>query len=92
MNSAGQGRNRFAVSHLPAQFGAEDFSYLLPKPPISQIFCRISGSFAAQSSVCQNCNCRNLDAELIDFIKDMKNFAVGSDKLHRDAYFPRNHE
>jgi hypothetical protein len=42
MNSAGQGRNRFAVSHLPAQFGAEDFSDHLPKPPISQILCRIS--------------------------------------------------
>jgi hypothetical protein len=39
MSSAGQGRNRFAVSHLPAQFGAEDFSDHLPKPPISQIFC-----------------------------------------------------
>jgi hypothetical protein len=33
------GRNRFAVRHLPAQFGAEDFSDILPKPPISQIFC-----------------------------------------------------
>jgi len=33
------GRNRFAVSHLPAQFGAEDFSDISPKPPISQIFC-----------------------------------------------------
>jgi hypothetical protein len=42
MNSAGQGGNRFAVSHLPAQFGADDFSDILPKPPISQIFCRIS--------------------------------------------------
>jgi hypothetical protein len=42
MNSAWQGSNRFAVSHLPAQFGAEDFSDILPKPPISQIFCRIS--------------------------------------------------
>jgi hypothetical protein len=42
MNSAGQGRNRFAVSHLPAQFGAEDFSDHLPKPPISQTFCWIS--------------------------------------------------
>jgi len=31
MNSAGHGRNRFTVSHLPAQFGAEDF----------QICCRI---------------------------------------------------
>jgi hypothetical protein len=41
MNSAGQRRNQFAVSHLPAQFGAEDFSDNLPKPPISQIFCRI---------------------------------------------------
>jgi|RhiMetdeSRZDD1v2_1073273.scaffolds.fasta_scaffold84342_3 hypothetical protein len=38
MNSAGQGRNRFAISHLPAQFGAEDFSDILPKPPISRIF------------------------------------------------------
>jgi hypothetical protein len=30
MNSAGQGSNRFAVSHLPTQFGAEDFSDHLP--------------------------------------------------------------
>ena len=37
MNSAGQGRNRFAVSHLSTLFGVEDFSDLLPKPQISQI-------------------------------------------------------
>jgi hypothetical protein len=32
MSSAGQGGNRFAVSQLPAQFSAEDFSDILPKP------------------------------------------------------------
>jgi len=59
MNSAGQGRNRFAVSHLPAQFGAEDFSDVLLNFRI----------IAAQISVRHNCYCRNLDAELIDFVK-----------------------
>jgi hypothetical protein len=53
MNSAGQGRNRFAVSHLPAQFGTQDFSDLLLKPPISQILLNFR-IFAAQISVRQN--------------------------------------
>jgi hypothetical protein len=32
--------------------------------------------FAAQISFRQNCHCRNLDAELIDFIKKMKNCGI----------------
>jgi hypothetical protein len=59
MNSAGQGRSRFAVSELPVQFGVEDFSDVLLNFRI----------IAAQISVRHNCHCRNLDVELIDFVK-----------------------
>jgi hypothetical protein len=69
MNSAGQGRNRFAVSHLPAQFGAEDFSDLFAEAAdFSDILLNFR-IFAAQISVRQNRHCRSLDAELIDFSK-----------------------
>ncbi len=69
MNSAGQGRNRFAVSHLPAQFGTEDFfRYFAEAADFSDILLNFR-IFAAQISVRQACHCRNLDAELIDFSK-----------------------
>ena len=32
--------------------------------------------FAAQISVRQTCHCRNLDVELIDFIKRYKNISI----------------
>jgi hypothetical protein len=47
---------------------ASDFSYHLLKRPIYPNLLLNFRIFAAQISVRQNRHCRNLDAELIDFI------------------------
>ena len=69
MNWAWQRRNQFAVSHLPAQFGAEDFSDPFAEAADFLDILLNFRIFAAQISMRQTCRCSNLGTELINFSK-----------------------